>query len=171
MSAPAVPTTPGQPTEPLRLVLDTNVIVSALLFARGPTAQLRLAWQTGYLLPLVNTTTVRELVRVLAYPKFKLTPAEQQELLADYLPWTEVVAIPEPPPQVPDCRDPHDLQFLHLATAGHAVALVTGDADLPVLGATRDSSGKPYAPMSAPPLTFGTWTVQDLLLKIGRGKP
>ncbi|MBK6850573.1 MAG: putative toxin-antitoxin system toxin component, PIN family [Burkholderiales bacterium] len=152
-----------QTADPLRVVLDTNVIVSALLFARGPTAQLRLAWQSGRLLPLVSTTTARELVRVLAYPKFKLTPAEQQELLADYLPWTEVVAIPDPRPTVPDCRDPHDLPFLHLAVAGHAAALVTGDADLLVLAAVRDTIGI----SGAQSLTFAIWTVQALLEAIG----
>lgn len=119
----------GAPAAP-RVVLDTNVILSAILFARGTTAQLRAAWQAGRCLPLVSARTAQELVRVLAYPKFKLDQADQEELLADYLPYTEVVAIPEPPPAVPDCRDPFDLPFLHLAVTGKALALVTGDADL-----------------------------------------
>jgi putative PIN family toxin of toxin-antitoxin system len=70
----------------------------------------------------------------LAYPKFRLDTQEQSELLADYLPFTEVVGIPNPPPLIPDCRDPDDLPFLVLAQAGKAQALVTGDADLLVLG-------------------------------------
>ena len=70
---------------------------------------------------------------MLAYPKFKLDTAEQQELLADYIPWTEVVQVPAPPPAVPACRDPFDLPFLHLAAAGRADAIVTGDGDLLVL--------------------------------------
>ena len=73
-----------------RAVLDTNVVISALLFAGGGTARLRHAWQAGRLLPLLSTATAQELMRVLAYPKFKLTAADQQELLADYLPWAEV---------------------------------------------------------------------------------
>jgi len=114
----------------LRTVLDTNAVLSSLVFTGGPAARLRQAWQAGRLLPLVSTTTVQELMRVLAYPKFKLTGDEQQELLADYLPWAEVVTVPEPPPRVPACRDIHDLPFLHLAVAGRADVLVTGDADL-----------------------------------------
>jgi putative PIN family toxin of toxin-antitoxin system len=113
-----------------RVVLDTNIVISALLFAGGPAAQVRRAWQDGWLQPLASRDTVAEIVRVLAYPKFKLTTDEQQELLADYLPHTAAVAIPDPPPAVPPCRDAHDLPFLHLAAAGRADVLVTGDADL-----------------------------------------
>jgi len=113
-----------------RVVLDTNVVLSALVFTRGATALLRAAWQAGRCRPLVSAATVQELVRVLAYPKFRLDSAEREELLADYLPFTEVVAIPDPPPAVPKCRDAFDTPFLHLAAAGKAVALVTGDADL-----------------------------------------
>ena len=71
-----------------------------------------------------------ELIRVLAYPKFKLTAAEQQELLADYLPYCTTIVLPDPPPVTPACRDPFDLPFLQLALAGKADALVTGDGDL-----------------------------------------
>jgi len=115
---------------PARVVLDTNVVLSALVFGKGTTARLRAAWQGGHFLPLVSTATAQELVRVLAYPKFRLDAQEQQELLADYLPYAEVVRIPQPPPAVPTCRDPFDMPFLHLVAAGQAHALVTGDADL-----------------------------------------
>jgi putative PIN family toxin of toxin-antitoxin system len=114
----------------LRAVLDTSVVVSALVLRGGPGGRLRHAWQTGRVLPLVSKAPVQEFMRVLAYPKFKLSPADREELLADYLPWAEVVAIPGPPPRVPACRDEHDLPFLYLATAGQADVLVTGDADL-----------------------------------------
>ena len=116
--------------KPLRVVLDTNAVLSALVFGKGPAAQLRAAWQRGDFVPLVSTAAVQELVRVLAYPKFRLETAAQEELLADYLPHTLVVRIPEPPPSVPACRDAFDLPFLHLAAAGHADVLVSGDADL-----------------------------------------
>jgi putative PIN family toxin of toxin-antitoxin system len=111
-------------------VLDTSVVLSALVFTRGPTTQLRAAWQAGRMCPLVSAATVRELVRGLACPKFGLDRSAQQELLADYLPCAETVGIPEPPPSVPDCRDALDVPFLLLAVAGQAAALVTGDGDL-----------------------------------------
>ncbi len=113
-----------------RVVLDTNVVVSALVFASGRAHRLRAALQSGRIVPLASTATARELVRVLAYPKFGLTDAEQEDLLADYLPWATVVRIPDPPPRVPPCPDPFDQPFLHLAVAGRAAVLVTGDRAL-----------------------------------------
>ena len=117
-------------TSPLRVVLDTNVVLSALVFGGGQAGQLRRAWQAGAFVPLVSAVTVQELVRVLAYPKFALARAEQDELLADFLPYAQTVRIPQPPPPVPDCRDPLDVPFLQLAVAGQAQRLVSGDTDL-----------------------------------------
>lgn len=118
---------------PPRVVLDTNVVLSALLFGAGTPARVRAGWQAGRFVPLASTATAHELVRVLAYPKFGLSAAEQEELLADFLPWVHVVKVPDPPPAVPRCRDPFDVMFLHLAVAGKARALVSGDRDLPAL--------------------------------------
>ena len=115
---------------PVRVVLDTNVVLSALVFGGGAAGRVRRAWQQGALVPLASNATVRELVRVLAYPKFRLTQAEQEELLADYLPYTKTVRILQPPPQVPECRDALDEPFMHLAVAGKAQVLVSGDRDL-----------------------------------------
>ncbi len=113
-----------------RVVLDTNIVLSALVFGGGNSARVRRAWQSRAVTPLVSTATAQELVRVLAYPKFRLSAADQDELLADYLPHTTTVRIPNPPPNVPECRDPFDVMFLHLAMAGKAKMLVTGDRDL-----------------------------------------
>ena len=67
---------------------------------------------------------------MLAYPKFKLPTEERQELLADYLPWCTTVRIPNPPPEITDCRDPYDLPFLQLAIVDKADYPVSGDQDL-----------------------------------------
>jgi uncharacterized protein len=123
---------------PPRVVLDTSAVISALVFGAGPAARLRRAWQAGRFVPLASTDTAGELVRVLAYPKFKLTADEQHELLADCMPWVEVVHIPDPPPRVPACRDPFDLPFLHLAVAGKARALVSGRRDLLALAGSPE---------------------------------
>jgi len=119
----------------VRVVLDTNVVLSALVFRGGAAGQVRQAWQRGRVLPLASTATVQELVRVLAYPKFRLSKAEQDELLADYLPYAETARIPQPPPAVPDGRDALDLPFMHLAVAGKAQVLVSGDRDLLAISA------------------------------------
>ena len=120
----------SQPKRKPRVVLDTNLVLSALVFSQGQLSLLRTAWQDGQFTPLASHDTAAELLRVLAYPKFKLTPEDQQELLADYLPWCATVSIPNPPPATPPCRDPFDLPFLQLAMAGKADYLVTGDQDL-----------------------------------------
>ena len=117
-------------TRPPRVVLDTNIVLSALVFAHGRLAPLRLAWQQAKCRPLVSRATAAELIRVLAYPKFKLAADDRQELLADYLPCCTVVAIPARPPRTPACRDPFDVPFLQLAIVGKADFLVTGDEDL-----------------------------------------
>ena len=135
-------------TSPLRVVLDTNVVLSALVFRGGAAGQLRLDWQRGQVLPLVSTVTVQELLRVLAYPKFRLSQAEQDELLADYLPYAETVRISQTPPKLPDCRDALDLPFMHLAVTGKAQVLVSGDRDLLAIAAEFErASSCPIMPL------------------------
>ena len=113
----------------LRVVLDTNVLLSALLFNAGALFWLRNAWQTDDIHPLSSRETMGELIRVLSYPKFDLAGEEQEDMLADYLPWCETVVVPKPPP-IPRCRDPFDRPFLELALVAQADALIIGDNDL-----------------------------------------
>jgi putative PIN family toxin of toxin-antitoxin system len=119
-----------------RVVFDTNTVVSALLFATGRLAWLRAHWSDSGCTPLISRATVAELNRVLAYPKFKLSPDDRLELLGDYLPYCTTI---EPTEQcVIVCRDPDDQIFLDLAQSGDADVLVSGDHDLLVLaGQTR----------------------------------
>ena len=118
--------------KPPRIVLDTNVLLSALLFHAGALSWLRLAWQSEAIHPLASHDTTTELIRVLSYPKFKLTSDEREDLLGDYLPWCETVTVPNKI-KLPDCRDPFDRAFLALALTTKADALITGDKDLLVL--------------------------------------
>lgn len=110
-------------------MLDTNVLVSALLFEHGRLSWLRHSWQQGQITPVLAQPTARELLRVLAYPKFRLQPADRERLLEDLLPWCEswAAAIPASRHRV---RDPHDQVFLDLALAAATPVLVSGDADL-----------------------------------------
>lgn len=124
----------GRLRPPPRIVLDTNVLVSAPLFG-GEVAWLREAWQINAAVPLASRATVSELIRVLACPKFRLSAGEREAVLAEYLPWCESVDVPEST-AVPACRDPHDAIFLRLAVAAHADALLTGDADVLSLDGT-----------------------------------
>lgn len=121
-----------------RVGIDTNLVLSALVFVRGRLVPLRHAWQNGRCRPLASRQTAAELMRVLGYPKFKLTADEQRELLGDYLPYCVTVRVPVPPPATPPCRDEFDVPFLQLAAAGKADFLVTGDGDLLALAGAFD---------------------------------
>lgn len=112
-----------------RVVLDTNVLLSALLFRSGSLSWLRHSWQAGIIRPIASRDTAAELLRILSYPKFHLTGEEREYLMGDYLPWCESVTVPQQT-DVPSCRDPFDRPFLELALAAKADALITGDKDL-----------------------------------------
>jgi len=115
-------------SRPLRVVFDTNVVLSALVFTGGRLEWLRRHWQLEEAVPLVSRYTTDELRRILAYPRFRITVDQQIHLLADYLPFCERVVPAETFP-IP-CRDPKDQALLDLAQCGKADLLVTGDQDL-----------------------------------------
>jgi putative PIN family toxin of toxin-antitoxin system len=126
MTSPPVP----------RVVFDTKAVISALVFTGGSLAWLRLHWREGGCMPLISRATAHELVRILAYSKFKLSAERSLELQSDYLPYCRKIDSEERCP-VP-CRDAKDQPFLDLAHCGHADVFVTGDDDLLSLaGQTR----------------------------------
>lgn len=119
-----------------RIVFDTTVVLSALVFDAGQLVWLRRHWRDGGCIPLASRDTSAELVRILEYRKFHLTAERRDELLADYLPYCEIVDVTRKCRVT--CRDPKDQPFLDLAYCGNADSLVTGDRDLLVLaGQTR----------------------------------
>jgi len=134
---------------PPRVVLDTNCIVSALLFSRGRLAWMRRHWQSGRFIPLVSRVTAEELIRVLAYPKFQLDAAEREALLADYLPYTETFTTGDEPAPA-GLRDPADAMFIALAQQARADVLVSGDEDILAL---RETLSVPVIE----PARFQTW--------------
>ena len=111
-----------------RVVLDVNVLVSALLFG-GRLEPLRRGWRTGRIRPVLSKGIADELVRVLAYPKFRLARGEISALLTtELLPYVEVVDVREDDRTW--CRDPADDKFIRSALAARCRYLVTGDQDL-----------------------------------------
>jgi uncharacterized protein len=144
---------------PARVVLDTNVVLSALVFTKGRLAHLRALWQRGVFVPVGSSESVQEIMRVLNYKKFRISSAEQQDLLADYLPFLEVVRHPQAAQytDLPLCRDPKDQMFLSLAQSAKVDWLVTGDADLLALNN-----------MINRPFSFGICTPQDFIAQLSR---
>ncbi|WP_395010453.1 putative toxin-antitoxin system toxin component, PIN family [Undibacterium sp.] len=125
---------PKPATYTLRVVLDTNVLLSALVFTGGTMARFRGLWESGKITPYTSKEATKELMRVLAYKKFKLSSQDQDGLLADYLPYAQVADVLfVVPPSLPICRDPLDQMFLKLTAASKSDVLITGDQDLLVL--------------------------------------
>ena len=112
----------------IRAVLDTNILVSALLF-RGATSRFVPLWQEKWFVPLVSKAVVEEYLRVLAYPKFRLSMEEVKALVErQLLPFTHPVEVTEVPLVIRE--DPSDDIFLACASAGEAQCIVSGDRHL-----------------------------------------
>ena len=110
-----------------RVVFDTNVLVSGYLwrgFARKALEKVR----SGEWILLVSTDAINELIRVLAYHKFGLTPTEIQPIVQDLATFSEFVEVKT---QVEIIKsDPTDNIFLALAIDGDADGIVSGDHHL-----------------------------------------
>ncbi|MEE9423305.1 MAG: putative toxin-antitoxin system toxin component, PIN family [Gammaproteobacteria bacterium] len=118
--------------------MDSNVVLPALLFSKGHLTWLRHTWITRQITPPVNQQTIRELLRVLAYPKFQLTQTEIETVPGDFLPFTEVITQQNSQDELPLCHDNDDQKFLVLAANGYAEMLVTGDKALLELDGQTD---------------------------------
>lgn len=119
----------------MRVVLDTNTLISALLFS-GTASRLVPLWQSRRITVLLSRAILQEYLRVLTYPKFRLSDQEVRGLIEEeLLPFVETVRVRKRLAVVR--RDPEDNKFLECAVAGRAEHLVTGDQDLLELGAYR----------------------------------
>ncbi len=115
----------GKKKKALKVVLDTNVIVSALLF-KGVLSKLCDLWKKGKINPIISNETYAELRTVLEYPKFSLSKNEINELVEDeILPYFDVQEITRNVQGV--CKDPDDDKFLSCAMSASADFIVSGD--------------------------------------------
>jgi putative PIN family toxin of toxin-antitoxin system len=122
----------------MRVVLDTNTLISALLFS-GTASHLVPLWQSGEITPLLSKAMLQEYLQVLTYPKFRLSDQEIRELIEEeVLPFVKTIEVRKRLTVVR--RDPDDNKFLECAVTGGAKYLVTGDRDLLELGSYRGIS-------------------------------
>ena len=114
----------------MRVVLDVNVLISALLSGHGPPARLVIAWLDGAFELVISPHLMEELRRALAYPKLRRRvpgsdAAEYLEILA-----RGASLVPDPADPAPfTSADPDDDYLIALAAATGSL-LVTGDAHL-----------------------------------------
>jgi putative PIN family toxin of toxin-antitoxin system len=121
---------------PDRIVIDTNVFVSAILLPRSvPRQAVDKVLDRGIV--LFSEATMAELTEVLYRPKFHdYVSMEERTLFLGQLSLTaEFVSIIQ---QVRECRDPKDDKFLEVALNGRADVIITGDADLLALHSWRE---------------------------------
>jgi uncharacterized protein len=119
----------------MRVVLDTNVFVSAALKQKSmPGMAALLVERRGGLLK--SLATEQQLFEVVARPRLaSLIDPDALAWLKKLMAAAELVTITE---RIVACRDPTDDKFLELAVNGHADLIVSGDGDLLALNPFRD---------------------------------
>ncbi len=123
----------------LRVVLDTNLLVSYLLTHGKTMSRIIDFWENGNIDVLVSPTIIEELVEVLQRPRLKQHMVSDPQDLIDLLLSTAKQTSGDLTLQGA-CRDPKDDKFLACAVEGEASYLVSGDKDLLSLGTFRDVS-------------------------------
>jgi len=113
----------------LRVVLDTNVLVSGFAYPGSVPGRIVAAWRQGGLEVVLSRYILDEFIRVLPrLPRVHMTPAEIRDLADSFMFIADVVE----PEGVPDAnlRDQADQPVLLTLVASKADYLVTGDKDL-----------------------------------------
>lgn len=114
----------------IRAVLDSNILVSAMIARGGPPHRIIRAWSEGAFELLVSPKLIAELAGVLARPKFQ--PQTGEGRAAAYVAAITAGSIwiedPENPPRT--SPDPDDDYLIALAAAGGAEVIVSGDRHL-----------------------------------------
>jgi putative PIN family toxin of toxin-antitoxin system len=108
------------------LVIDTNLLISALLGGKSLPAHLIILWRDGWFDLLTSSDQLDEMMRVTRYPKLRerLAPVLAGRLINELRDMTVLV---KNPPVVTIYPDPYDNYLLGIAAGGSADFLVTGD--------------------------------------------
>jgi hypothetical protein len=107
------------------VVIDTNVVVSALLFGGVP-GEIVTLWKKGVIQPKASKKILDEYIRVLAYPKFDLTEEEIKFLVYhEILAYFDVVTVKSQKKIVKE--DPSDDKFIRCAQAAKAHIIISAD--------------------------------------------
>jgi putative PIN family toxin of toxin-antitoxin system len=113
----------------VRLVLDTNVLLGALLTRGTPPDLLYQAWRRGDFVLISSAAQIEEVARVLDYPHLRERVSRTEAtILVDGL--KNLATLAEYLPDIALSRDADDDKILATAIAGQADYLVSGDKDL-----------------------------------------
>jgi len=112
----------------VRVVFDTNVLLSMFVFKDSRFAPFRGEVVSGRWIALTSAPCLHEFRRVLGYPLFALEAAQQEAAYAAYGALATLLEVPARTDVVlPKCRDKDDQKFLELARDGRADWLVSAD--------------------------------------------
>ena len=108
----------------MRVVLDTNILVSALIVEGTPPDELSRAWRRGGIELVTSTAQIAEIARVLARPRLQrfLYAGEAAAIVENI---AALALVPDDPPAVDLSPDPADNPIR--AIAGRADLIVSGD--------------------------------------------
>lgn len=122
----------------IRVVYDTNTIISAYGFDGTPEAAVTVGFTDGVSV-YVSEATLAELGRVLQYDRLPFTDEDQESIPGEFRELTDATVLsPAIDLDLVD-SDPDDDKFLELAAAADATHLVSGDEDLLALGSYNDT--------------------------------
>ncbi len=125
----------------MRVILDTNVLLGALISPQGPPDIIYRAWRSARFELVTSTAQLDELRRVSRYPKLKtILPAHRVGTMVNNMQRAIVLDTLPPPPDGMDLNDPNDVFLLSMALASEADYLVTGDRRAGLL--QRGSAGR-----------------------------
>ncbi len=125
----------------MRVILDTNVLLGALISPYGPPDVIYRAWRAARFELVTSTAQLEELRRVSRYPKLKaILPAHRVGTMVNNMQRAIVIVNLPPPPDDMDLNDPDDAFLLSMALASEADYLVTGDRRASLL--QRGSAGR-----------------------------
>ncbi len=131
----------------MRVVIDTNILIRAVIRPQGTVGPVLLRLRQGEYTLLYSWESLEELIDVLNRPrirdKYHLTDQDIQTVVGLILVRGEGVA---PTERITTCRDPKDDKFLEIAVAGEADLIVSGDQDLLAL---HPFAGIPIVPPNA----------------------
>ncbi len=112
----------------MRVILDTNVLLGALISPHGPPDTIYRAWRAARFDLVTSTAQLDELRRVSRYPKLKtILPAHRIGTMVNNMQRAVVLGVLPPLPEGVDVSDPNDAFLLAMALTGEADYLVTGD--------------------------------------------
>jgi putative PIN family toxin of toxin-antitoxin system len=125
----------------MRVILDTNVLLGALISPFGPPDIIYRAWRASRFELVTSTAQLDELRRVSRYPKLKtILPAHRVGTMVNNMQRALVLGKLPPLPDGMDLNDPDDVFLLSMAVASEADYLVTGDRRAGLL--QRGSAGR-----------------------------